>query len=486
MEERSFKELLEYYIRESGYTNYDFAKETGINRVNIQRYLAGTRVPNQQTFDTIKNNLRLNAVEVKLFTEQYRLAFYGEDFYFQRKEVKEILEKAADICTVEPRLPQTSENRQTEIIETVRGSVAVERFIWSKISGELQKKADTFAYFYIPAENYVLGRLVPDFEIDGKPAFERLSIIQLIQLSKRADISSSHYHNLRVLNNLIPFYFQAGAGYETYYYYHNHPAMELNDGLLYPYYVICETCVILLSVDMEQAVCVTDQTFSDQYRERFLKKIERAEKLVTYFENPVNLLASLLREDAISEKRLFLEYQPCFAAWADGGMINSILREDLPGREQIAEAMEQRVKHLQSTGEFYHYFTQEGMEQFVKTGLCEDYPEEYVRPLSRKERAEMLGRICRSIEEEKREIGLINRQDLNLSKSLGVFVSGGAGLNLILYDEKTGFRHLLIREESLIQSFEAYIKSMKENGEVYPKEKSLEILHQYQADLARF
>ena len=43
MGERSFCSLLERFIRESGHTNFSFAKATGINRVNIQRYVSGGR-----------------------------------------------------------------------------------------------------------------------------------------------------------------------------------------------------------------------------------------------------------------------------------------------------------------------------------------------------------------------------------------------------------------------------------------------------------
>lgn len=54
MENRRFHELLEAHLRASGYTNYEFARITGINRVNIQRYLAGTRLPDPQTFEAVR------------------------------------------------------------------------------------------------------------------------------------------------------------------------------------------------------------------------------------------------------------------------------------------------------------------------------------------------------------------------------------------------------------------------------------------------
>ena len=74
MGERSFCSLLERFIRESGHTNFSFAKATGINRVNIQRYVSGGRVPSRPVFEQIRANLNLNRQEQRTFTEQYLLA----------------------------------------------------------------------------------------------------------------------------------------------------------------------------------------------------------------------------------------------------------------------------------------------------------------------------------------------------------------------------------------------------------------------------
>ena len=70
-----------------------------------------------------------------------------------------------------------------------------------------------------------------------------------------------------------------------------------------------------------------------------------------------------------------------------------------------------------------------------------------------------------------------------LTKRLNVFASGGCGLNLILYDERLGYRYLLIRENSLCRAFAEYIESMRENGDVCSKERNLEILEECVASL---
>ena len=101
MENRRFHELLEAHLRTSGYTNYEFARITGINRVNIQRYLAGTRLPDPQIFEAIRRELRLGVREHRELQEAYYRAMDGDDVYFMRCMIRRMLEEAGNICGME-------------------------------------------------------------------------------------------------------------------------------------------------------------------------------------------------------------------------------------------------------------------------------------------------------------------------------------------------------------------------------------------------
>lgn len=478
MKERSFSSLLELFIRESGYTNFSFARITGINRVNIQRYVSGDRVPSRQVFEIIRANLNLNRQEQKELTERYLLALYGEDFYFQRKAIREILERTADMSAVEPEISALIRDGSGKL-QTVHGRVAVERFVWSRLSQALKEEDTVHACVYIPAEIFELNRFVPAVDGNGRLAPGRLKIIQLVQLVKRADAVSFRYHNLRVLNNLMPYYFQAGEDYETYFYYHNYPVMDGNNGLLYPYYVIFEGHVILLSADMEEAVCIHDREAEVQYRRGFMERIQGAEPFARYYSTAEEMMLHLLEIDNQAGERFFLEYQPCFAVWADRELVEAVVAKDIPRRRELIEGFLQRTAQLADVGRFCHFFTEEGIREFAETGICADYPREYTRPLTLKERRLILDRIAQSIENGEGEIGFINEKSLKLTKRLNAFASGGCGLSLILYDERLGYRFLLIRENSLCRSFMEYIGSMEENGDVHSREKNIAMIRKY-------
>jgi len=280
MGERSFKELLEHHIRESGYTNYEFARLTGINRVNLQRYLAGTRVPNPQTVEIFIKELRLGSLEQMELAESYKRAFDGDAIYFMRKAVREFLENIRNVCGAEDKIAQAEEREEQREMEIIHGEIAVERYLWAAIGENMKKNENSEVYLYIPAERFTSARILPGcffWTLERKENCHtgNPKVFQMVPLTKRPDRMSHQYHNLRVLQNLIPVYCQAGARYEVRYFYHDLPDAGMNEGLLYPFYVILEDRVVLLAVDMEQAISISQRDFVEMYRKKFLQKYRR-------------------------------------------------------------------------------------------------------------------------------------------------------------------------------------------------------------------
>ena len=74
-----------------------YAKESHaefFNRVNLQRYLSGVRVPSPDIFEAISSAIPMNREERDEFREAYDLATDGKDTYYLRKFIREMLEKA--------------------------------------------------------------------------------------------------------------------------------------------------------------------------------------------------------------------------------------------------------------------------------------------------------------------------------------------------------------------------------------------------------
>ena len=365
MEKRRFHELLEAYLRASGYTNYEFARITGINRVNIQRYLAGTRLPDPQIFEAIRRELRLGVREHRELQEAYYRAMDGDDVYFMRCMIGRMLEEAGNICGMEAGFETTPEppgQISAPGMRTINGVIAVERYLWSAIWENLSAGRKN-AYFYVPAESCILARLLPAFSLDGRSAMGHLNIVQLVRLSKRAEDSAGDYHNLRAVYNLIPTYYQAGAAYETWYYYHDHPSGGRDEAVLYPYYGILDDRVILFSGNMDQAVVAYEPEVTDAYRRSFFKVYKNGRNgcLARYFRDIFQVLDWMLKSDNGPVSRCFLEYQPCFVLWADRELAERVAAPGLPGRSLVIDGIMKRREQVASGAELIHYFPEEGL-----------------------------------------------------------------------------------------------------------------------------
>ena len=131
MSEKTFAELLEQHIRENGYTNYEVAKAAKINRVNLQRYLSGVRVPSPDIFEAISSAIPMNREERDEFREAYDLATDGKDTYYLRKFIREMLEKVTDQTGTDSIQCYAENGRDEDEIQIIDGKISVERFIWS-------------------------------------------------------------------------------------------------------------------------------------------------------------------------------------------------------------------------------------------------------------------------------------------------------------------------------------------------------------------
>ena len=488
MSEKTFTELLEQHIRESGYMNYEVAKAAKISRVNLQRYISGMRLPSPDIFESILSAIPMSREERDEFREAYDLAADGKDTYYLRKFIREMLEGVTD-QTGTDQIPVFTENCADEDdIQIIDGKISVERFIWSGLAKYRDEERGGSGLLYLPADKFFPGRILPMHRGEEKAALPNLKITQMIPLSKRADQAEDQFYNLRVLKNLLPLYFHAGSSYETCYYYQKN-AEEPGYGAIYPYYGIFENSVILFSGDMEHAVRIRNKELVKKYRRRFLSSIHGAamKPFVTYFEDTVGMLEFLMKHDTErteETERYWIEYQPCFTLAADEKLIESVLGPEIRKETNVLLGALRRAEIVRNSARLVQYFTQSGLEEFVETGVLTEYPEEYVRPLTIEERIRAIDCFLETSSRENIEFGMIRNECLHVEKAINVFWSSACGLNLILHDEKQGLRHMLVDEPSICHAFYTFISRMAEKRDVLSKDETNKVMMEKREFLA--
>lgn len=101
---KTFGELLREHIEKSGFTIYQFARVSGVNRVSIQRYLAGQRFPSPDVFETLRSCLQLQPLERQELDTSYEMSRIGKPLYFQRLAAKELIESITLVCDSENQI----------------------------------------------------------------------------------------------------------------------------------------------------------------------------------------------------------------------------------------------------------------------------------------------------------------------------------------------------------------------------------------------
>ena len=145
--------------------------------------------------------------------------------------------------------------------------------------------------------------------------------------------------------------------------------------------------------------------------------------LARYFRDIFQVLDWMLKSDNGPVSRCFLEYQPCFVLWADRELAERVAAPGLPGRSLVIDGIMKRREQVASGAELIHYFTEDGLREFAENGRFADYPEEYVRALTREERVRILDGMLADMERPGCDMGIVKEQSLHLTKMLNIFVS---------------------------------------------------------------
>ena len=207
-------------------------------------------------------------------------------------------------------------------------------------------------------------------------------------------------------------------------------------------------------------------------------------KLIHYYENEVDILRFEIQQDQKSEKRISLDYEPCFVRWADEMLLDAIINKSIPNRDNIISELAVRIRQLKDTDNFIHYFTEDGLREFVETGYLNNYPKDLIRSLTSEERLLLLDRMIADLEQGKDRFGIINRKYLKITRKLVLFISDRIGIIFILQNEQKQNRYIQIKEASICKVFIDYVQSMHDQEMVLSREETRELLKKYR-DLVR-
>lgn len=486
----SFGEILRKQIEESGYNIYQFAKVSGINRINLQRYIANQRFPAEDVFQTILNHLQLQSDEQDLLKTAYTIEQMGKPLYFQRLFIKNLMESFSVIYEDERQRTAFAENSYSlhhfaspadqDKIQLIHGGLSVLQLFRSELIRTMQTQDSPFAYLFLPTEqsHAFTTHALTAIQRSDKHVFQ---ITQIFPLTKMAvSTQDTGNHNLKVLSAMLPLCFSLHFHYQPYYYYDNHVS-DQNPGIMYPYYAILNDSLLLFSHTLEDAVLCMEQKLIDQYRRMFEEHLAVCRSFIHSTSAYDNILVNYfdMNQPAQHGKEYSLIYHPCLTSVANAEIADALLRDDIEGRDTLLPLIVWRIEQIQKlSGIFHHYFSEQGLIDFIKTGTCVEFPASLVKVIPPKYRLLLIKNM--------REVCESDHQCLRITNPLTFKVPEYLSLNVT--EPKTIFSNSMrntswnmvtITEASIHLTLMDFMDYLPSSPYLYSKEQTLEILDKH-------
>ena len=298
-----------------------------------------------------------------------------------------------------------------------------------------------------------------------------ICVRQLFPLKEQEDAVLA----LGALDGVFGIFFlsQEGLEYTPYFYYGEE---SVGSGSLFPYYVVMDGCLFLLSADQEKAMYLPDPQAAAAYRTQFEKTLRGASPLFRCYHSPVLAMDDTFGGmQAEQQPSIHFFQQPCLMMYLDPGIVQRAIRPEYPDRERIARlAMQYYVEKPVYGPGYYNFFTKRGAAAFLQDGKMREFPDSLVERLSREDRRTLVGRL-RDFARGGGNIHCVDERLFSVPEHVLIDVCFGQQI-LFSRSNPDTLRYLSISERGLVRSFQEYFQSLPSMPGVSDSRESAEIL----------
>ncbi len=467
-----FSDYLRKLFDESGESIASVARSIGAERTSIHKALADERQLPYTVVHALATHFQLSPEERKVFFQLYNIILQGEDTWQNRQAVCDQLNYLSSIH-YDIRLSAKSDTKfpcPEFDSSPVEGEYNIRQAIRSVINYETGNNADPVFQIYLP-EDFSLTAEFTELWLEGFS----FHVEQLYCFPVTSDRNTAQ--NIRQLRDIIPLCLVSKGSYRPYYFY-EHPASASLNPL--NYYIVTPNFLVQLSQDFSTALIQTSKKLITYFTNRIQYLLEQCD-LLTHCSSDILEILKLYNSNNDPEKLLFITSEPCLGRYFTAPMISKYMRPDPAIPYQIMfEAVENRYSSLGKIDKnYYTIFTEEGLQNFIKTGILAELPARYARPRNQTARLLIIKKLRDEIISGK-VIGLITRPSrLRLPDTMLMYSDAKRRIH---FDTTEKFIYgayscdIHISEEHICEAFHDFFLSLVNSQMVYTKEDTLHIL----------
>ena len=477
-----FSEKLNEYITASNIKISALAKLSGVERSYIQKMISGDRIPtSEEVIQQISQTLMLSPNQHRILNEAYSITKMGEAVYYRRVLVKRLIEEigtAAAPC--EPAEPNSGdsaaipENTVLPIQSRPALTHAFRQFLLQSAANQdkeicllFQPQNETLA-----DELLLFCRQNPEIRVE-----------HIICFDSELQYQKENRYNLDCIRRVFPLLLSAAEYIPWFHYDSLHSRM--GDSSVFPCFALAGNRVLNFSASADCGILYNRPDIAPLFR--------------SIFQNIRDVCQPLLDNRTVSDGKTFwdsylsgtiqpgvtyyLQYQPCLALFCSMDMVRRQILPDLPGKEEILNFFDKRLQKItlmRGDRQNISFFTEEGLWEFLHTGLVSELPEGIYHPLPRAFRAELLRRMLSCADKGIYKPFFIKTAKFKISHELSAGVEEFQQVRFTLSHPTRGLMSLRLQEKSVAFSFRDFMEYLQDTGLIYPREESLEKLREIQ------
>lgn len=378
-----FKDEFNNIIGET--TIYHLSKISGIERTKLQRIKTGKRLPSYDDIDNISDSMMLTPSQRDALRRSLTIDLIGEDKYKSRIETTLFLNELNSILnndnTINFEITANYNLKTSSDIITTNNSYDTQNIISAIIKNEIYNNE---LYIVSDTNNFIFKQLC---QYNNKNTI----IKHLITFKQNNNLYNSYSHNIKIIKNIFPLFLN-NNNYIPYFSYKNQET-----DILLPYYIITDNYSINFSSDYSNAIITKSKKIINEYKRLFETAILKSNILIkenkNIFEYSEIYLNSIPKIAKSNELFYSFEYEPCIIPYIGTDLLNKYINSNFQGATEIKRramfVFEQYQKIKQKS-----FFTENGINNFLKTGRIIEIPDFVYEPISLQDRKLILNKAC--------------------------------------------------------------------------------------------
>lgn len=268
-------DLLKYELKKSGLSKNEIIRRTGIEKSTCYQYFSGKRLPTDLHFSKLMEAMQVGKGDYRLLWEEFQRTRYGEDILRRTELMHRLLQTVS--------AAEAEQNRQKKITfslipgkDTSSGIISGREEILDRLLSCLLKSAGGGRELdlFLPVENYFITRICD--------MIRQLSVRGLVI----HHLTSFSFHKKDTGSTITEWFSQALAlllnseiSYRLFYYYDDsNPENAL--GIMYPYYIITDDSLILISSDLSSGTEIRNEDVRKAWRAGYHRALNTSHSII--------------------------------------------------------------------------------------------------------------------------------------------------------------------------------------------------------------